>query len=84
VRLVGDILVAAGHDAFSGDKDGAIWTSRDGLTWTREPSSVNLGGPGGQTITTLVVFESRLIALGREYFNPDYDVAAWYADLPQS
>jgi len=37
VTVGGPGLVAVGLDESSGDKDAAVWTSPDGITWSRVP-----------------------------------------------
>jgi hypothetical protein len=67
-------LIAVGRDASGGDGDAAVWTSPDGLTWTRVPHddevfsddygsrmfSVASGGPG-------------LVAVGSADVSPEGD-----------
>jgi molecular chaperone DnaK len=42
-----DGFVAVGFDSASGDRDAAVWASREGRTWERL-SSASFGGPGDQ------------------------------------
>jgi hypothetical protein len=57
VTVGGPGLVAVGKDGPAGDQDAAVWTSSDGITWSRVPhdeevfagqamQSVTVGGPG--------------------------------------
>jgi serine/threonine-protein kinase len=71
---VGDRFLLAGGSATSssGDADAAIWFSRDGLEWKRQPPAsddvLNLGGRRHQWIRALVPNdeEDRIFALGEE------------------
>lgn len=56
-------LVAVGYD---GDEDAAaVWTSSDGLTWTRLPHDESeLGGSGTQSMRAVVATETGLVAAG--------------------
>jgi len=58
-------LVAVGVDEASEDLDAAVWTSADGLTWTRVPrDEAVFGGPGEQSMSSVVAEGPGLVAVG--------------------
>jgi hypothetical protein len=51
VETVEPGLVAVGFDSSGVDPDAAVWTSPDGVTWTKVPDNGKvLGGEGAQTL----------------------------------
>lgn len=63
-------FVAAGIDTGRTQSDAAIWTSPDGLTWSRVPDTeAVLGGAGQQSISIVASSSSGLVALG---FDEEY------------
>jgi hypothetical protein len=70
-------LVAVGSDYSGVDADGAVWTSTDGLTWSRVPHDEAIfGGPGNQEMLGVAVGGPGLVAVGRD--DPgDADGAVW-------
>jgi hypothetical protein len=50
--------VAVGYDDSSGNRDAAVWTSVDGLAWTRVP---NVGGASDQTMNAVTVGDTGLL-----------------------
>jgi hypothetical protein len=80
VVAVGSGLVAFGSDWFGGDEDAAVWTSPDGLTWTRVPhDEAVFGGPNSQKMLSVVAGGPGLVAVGYEvsgYDSVDYDSVA--------
>jgi len=57
-------LIAVGTDDNGGDVDAAVWTSRDGTTWTRVSDEATLGGPGTQRMSALALFGPMIVAAG--------------------
>ena len=50
----------------------AVWTSPDGLAWTRVlPDDEVTGEPGAQGIVSVTVGGPSLVAVGRELIDPD-------------
>ncbi|WP_067488795.1 hypothetical protein [Actinomadura hibisca] len=47
-------------------RDAALWTSPDGLTWRRLPAVPGLGGPGDQRVTALTTRDGTLRAAAAE------------------
>ncbi len=70
-------VVAAGFDtAPEGDLDAAVWTSKDGASWTRL-TEASLAGPGDQEIFGATTMGDRLIAVGSSASGGDLDAAVW-------
>jgi hypothetical protein len=66
--------VAAGYDDSGEDWNAAVWTSPDGVTWTRVPHDESLfGGVNDQEIFGLIVAGPGLVAVGKDDEAP----AAW-------
>ena len=70
-------LIAVGSDESDADKDAAVWTSPDGITWTRVPQEEVLGGPSFQAMSSVTVGGSGLIAVGLDGSGADQDAAVW-------
>jgi hypothetical protein len=71
-------LVAVGYDGSGGDWDAAVWTSADGLAWSRVPGDeTTLGGEGDQDMAAVVAGGPGLVAVGAEYLGEDWDAAVW-------
>lgn len=71
----GPRLVAAGFDASDGHKDAAVWTSLDGVAWSRVPHDESLfGGVSDQFIES---GGRGLVAVGADASGGDGDVAVW-------
>lgn len=72
-------LVAVGYSGRP-DQDAAVWTSTDGLSWTRVPADdANLGGAGNQEMRSVIVGGPGLVAVGREISAEDFesDATVW-------
>ncbi len=73
-------LVAAGFDTSqNGDRDAAVWTSKNGTDWT-EVDAPDLGGDGDQAIDDLQLFQqgNELVAVGVDTpGGGDADGAVW-------
>ena len=71
-------VVAAGFDtAPGGDLDAAVWTSKDGSSWTRLTQAA-LAGPGDQQIFGATTMDDLLIAVGSSASGEgDLDAAVW-------
>jgi serine/threonine protein kinase len=82
VTRLGAWFVAGGwSDGSSGDADGAIWLSADGVHWTNELAAV-LGGPGRQQIDALAPFgPEQLVAGGSSRIAHDQQAAVWVATI---
>jgi hypothetical protein len=60
-------LVAVGHDFADGDGDAAVWTSEDGMIWTRVCQETEVfGGDSYQMMTAVAVGGPGLVAVGRD------------------
>ena len=70
-------LVAAGFDQSGGDQDAAVWTSPDGITWSRVPhDEVALGGAGNELMYNVTAGGPGLVAVGWVE-SGDQDAAVW-------
>jgi hypothetical protein len=83
VAAGGPGLVAVGWvgqavDTFEGDRAAAVWTSVDGVTWSRVPhDEAVFGGAGGQWINSVTVGGPGLVAVGSVQKNGDEAAAVW-------
>jgi hypothetical protein len=78
VAIGGPGLVAVGSDYSGVDADGAVWTSPDGLTWTRVPhDEAVFGGAGNQEMLGVVAGGPGLVAVGRDDSGEAGDAAVW-------
>jgi hypothetical protein len=83
VAAGGPGLVAVGWvgqavDAFDGDRATAVWTSVDGVTWSRVPhDEAALGGAGGQWMNSVTVGGPGLVAVGSVVNDGDDAAAVW-------
>lgn len=81
VAVSGTGVVAVGIE-FSQESDPAVWTSPDGLSWTRfaDPAA-NLTRPGGQAMKAVVAMPEGLVAIGTDGIvgYTDVDAAVWVA-----
>ena len=80
VTVGGPGLVAVGAtDGWQGDGDAAVWTSPDGITWTRVPHDETVFG--GATMWDVTVGGPGLVAVGWDGDilddSPDVDAAIW-------
>jgi hypothetical protein len=71
-------LVAVGYDRSGGDDDAAVWTSPDGLAWSRVPyDEAVFGGDGTQEMLSVVAGGPGLVAVGYDRSGGDDDAAVW-------
>jgi hypothetical protein len=82
VTAGGPGLVAVGRDgpAVDGEGHAAVWTSPDGLTWTRVPhDEAVFGGPGEQRMVSVTVGGPGLVAVGFDgaVGSADVDAVVW-------
>ncbi|MEE8407790.1 MAG: hypothetical protein V3S32_11660 [Acidimicrobiia bacterium] len=84
VTAGGPGLVAVGATGgWFGDGDAAVWTSVDGITWTRVAHDENVfGGANSQTMWDVTVGDFGLVAVGHDGHGilddvPDVDAAIW-------
>jgi hypothetical protein len=71
-------LVAVGYDFLGGELDAAVWTSSDGLTWSRvPPDGAVFGGPSSQEMRSVAVGGPGLVAVGNDYADISADAAVW-------
>jgi hypothetical protein len=71
-------LVAVGYDNSGGNTDAAVWTSPDGVTWSRVPHDEGVfGGSGWQMMNSVVAASAGLVAVGYDWSDGDWDAAAW-------
>lgn len=90
VTVGGPGLVAVGSDGFLavdrgqlGDYDdftqvAAVWTSVDGITWSRVPSDEAVfGGDGNQWMNEVTSAASGLVAVGGDWSSAAHSAAVW-------
>ena len=84
VTVGGPGLVAVGATGgWEGDGDAAVWTSPDGLTWSRVPHDESVfGGANSQTMWDVTIGGPGLVAVGWDGQGilddvPDVDAAIW-------
>jgi hypothetical protein len=71
-------LVAVGWVASGDDRDAAVWTSPDGITWSRVPNDEKVfGGEGSQSMVSVTAAGLGLVAVGWEASGDDRDAAVW-------
>ena len=71
-------LVAVGYDAARGDDDAAVWTSSDGISWSRLPRDQAIfGGAGDQIMTDVVRAGPGLVAVGSDGRQGKERAAVW-------
>jgi hypothetical protein len=72
------LLVAVGRDESSGDGSAAIWTTADGIGWSRVPHDETVfGGPGFQGMETVAVWTGGFVATGTDRSSGAADVVVW-------
>ena len=73
-------LVAVGLEASGGDVFAAVWTSADGITWSRVPhDEAALGGEGSQGMRGVTAGGPGLVAVGNDRLGDDINAAVWVA-----
>lgn len=73
-----DLYVAVGFDAAGGDQDAAVWTSTDGVTWSRVQHDEGVfGSDRDQEMRAVVAIGSTFVAIGSDGSGADLDAAAW-------
>ncbi len=76
VIATGDGFIGVGYDSPQGDRDAAVWTSRDGRTWNRASTQDALREEGTQVMRGVVEIPGRgFMAVGVD----DSDAAVWYS-----
>jgi hypothetical protein len=85
VTAGGPGLVAVGWDTSEGTADAAVWTSVDGISWSRVPGDEGVfGGPGEQTMSSVTVGGPGLVAVGSDGFYDGVDrgqLGSWRRDF---
>jgi hypothetical protein len=76
-------MVAVGADGSGGDSDAAVWTSADGLAWSRVPhDEAAFGGAGNQVMSSVAVGGPGLVAVGYEESDAATHAAVWVSGPP--
>jgi len=71
-------LVAVGLDSSAGDENAAIWTSPDGIGWSRVPDvEAVFGGLGNQGMASVTAGDTGVVAVGQDGWGGDFDAAVW-------
>jgi hypothetical protein len=75
VAIGGPGLVAVGREGLRGETNAAVWTSSDGITWSRVPhDEAVFGGEGWQAMTSVTAGGPGLVAVGSDQ---GFDGAVW-------
>jgi hypothetical protein len=78
VAAGGPGLVAVGTDSSSDDGAAAVWTSVDGITWSRVAHDEAIfGGTGRQAMHAVVAGGPGLVAVGTDWPTDDADGMVW-------
>jgi hypothetical protein len=78
VVVAGPGLIAVGFSGLVGHLDAAVWTSVDGLVWSRVPDDEPVfGGPDRQQMICVVVGGPGLVAVGTDGSWTEPDAAVW-------
>ena len=70
-------IVAGGYSDVDGDRDAAIWISRDGGFWRRILGDEDLGGPASQQINSMTLGGPGFVAVGEETIGDDTNAVVW-------
>jgi len=70
-------LVAVGGEYPGEDWDAAVWTSPDGLNWSRVPDDGVFGGPGWQRMHAVTAGGPGWVAVGYDDSGEDWNAAVW-------
>ncbi len=71
-------LVAVGWDGPVEQSDAAVWSSPDGLAWTRVGrDDAAFGGEGAQAMYAVTAGGPGLVAVGDSQLDGDHDAAVW-------
>jgi hypothetical protein len=80
VTAGGPGFVAVGSVGSNDDGDAAIWTSPDGMTWSRVPHDETVfGGPDTQRMLSVIAGGPGLVVVGADgsFGERDWDAAVW-------
>ena len=78
VTAAGPGLVAVGSDWTGAGQDAAVWTSSDGITWSRIPhDEAVFGGEGRQEMVSVAAAGPGLVAVGSDWTGAGQDAAVW-------
>jgi hypothetical protein len=78
VTAGGPGLVAVGESGPARDFDAAVWTSPDGITWSRVPHNEAIfGGEAYQGMSSVTVGGPGLVAVGSDGPHTDRSAAVW-------
>jgi hypothetical protein len=70
-------LIAVGFDGSGGDTDVAVWTSPEGLTWTRVAHDESVFGGDGDQWASDVAAGAGVVAVGSDSTDGYGDAAVW-------
>jgi hypothetical protein len=74
------IVLSVGHDDSSGDRDAAVWTSRQRLVRWRQVRDPALRTPGEQLMSGAALLDDTVVAVGWERLSDETDAAVWTSD----
>ena len=71
-------FVAVGHHQTGSDHDAAVWTSGDGMTWSRVVHNESVfGGPSNQDMANVTRGGPGFVAVGSDWSANDFNAAVW-------
>lgn len=70
------VVLAVGHDESAGNRDAAVWTSKDGVRWDKV-SDRSLEEPFDQLISGAALFGDEVVAVGWDSRPVGTDAAVW-------
>ena len=86
VAVVGTVIVAVGHEGGGNGtrSSAAVWTSADGVTWSRIPDDDSVFGDAAMSSVTAA--GSRLVAMGHDVLGDDdtADAAVVWVATPEN
>jgi hypothetical protein len=72
-------LAAGGYASSGEDRDAAVWTSSDAITWERAPDDeAAFSGDGDQEINSVIEWNGSLVAVGRDRIGGQGSAIVWY------
>lgn len=70
--------MAVGSDFSGGDGDAAVWTSPEGISWSRVPhDDAVLGGESNMEMFSVTLGGPGLVAVGLGRLGSDFDAVVW-------
>ena len=80
VTAGGPGVVAVGYNIRNGDMDADVWTSADGIRWSRSENDSELGGGGTQVMNAVAAGPNGIVAVGMESIDNQTNGAVWFSE----